>query len=150
MSFTYDVVNSPQISYVRLLIPDTDASDPIFSDEEILAFYNIVGMVYQSSAFWSGTSFASQLPLPPLNCVRAASYALDALAGDKARLSSITRILDVELAPGKAAAALHAQAQAWRDIDDNSGAFAIIEQCGTLWSFEERWLKQMQRMQGVW
>lgn len=136
----------PNIDYVRLLIPDT-ASPFIFQDSEILAFQSINRMQWQSASFYSGPG-GLNLPQPPSNYFRAAALALNALAGNSSRLASVVQILDVKLSPDKAAAALRDTAQRYLDMDDNSGAFAIIEQVTTTWAWRDRWISQIQRQQG--
>lgn len=145
MSFSYDLENNPAIAYVRLLIADT--SEPaIFSDEEITAAHRIQQATFQSSMLYSSSS-AGRLNLPssPVSYLRVAALLLDALASNKSRLSAITRLLDVSLSPEKAAASLREQAKQYRMTDDESGAFVIIEQCSTTWSFLDRFYKTVQR-----
>lgn len=146
MAFTYDFTSAPQISYVRLLIADTDPSCPIFQDDEITAAYAIQGNVWQSSQFYSGSDGAFY-PSSPVSYRRVAALLLDALASNKARLSSVTQLLDVKLDPSKAATALREIAQGYRDEDDN-GAFAIIEQVNNDWALRDRWWKQIARQSG--
>ncbi len=78
--------------------------------------------------------------------MRTAALLLDSIAANKARLSSITQLLDVKLSPEKAAESLRAQAKQYRDVDDDSMAFVIIEQCNTDWSFVQRFWNQWQRV----
>ncbi len=151
MSFTYDFVNNPQVAYVRLMIPDTvdDPTQnlPIFQDEEINAFYFIQQSQTQSSMFFSGRA-ARNLPSTPLSYLRVAALAIDTLASNSARLSIIVSLMDVKLSAKDASAMLAARADSYRKIDDESGAFAIIEQCNTTWAVDARFWKQIQRMQG--
>lgn len=151
MSFTYDLTSNPTVAYVRLLISDTVDNPPtqpaIFSDEEITAFYRIQQAQFQSSMFFSGPA-GRNLPASPVSYLRVAALALDSIAANKSRLASITQLLDVHLSPNVAAKALRDQAAAYRETDDNSGAFAIIEQCTTGWSFRDRFWSQIQRQQG--
>lgn len=146
MSFTY--TPGTPVFYVRLLIPDTNAAKPIFSDEEIVGFMFINQYTWQSSMQYSYQAGALLLPTNPSNFLRAAALALNTLAGNAARLAAVTQLLDVKLAPGAAAKALRDQAQAYLDMDDNSGAFAIAEQVGTVWAWRDRWINQLQRMSG--
>lgn len=153
MSFSYQFGANPPIDYPRLLISDTqqfgaDGTTKIyaFEDSEIMAATTIETSVFQSAQFYSGqgglTSFANQAVVP---WRRIAATLLDSLAANKARLSAVTELLDVKLAPGIAAKALREQAQALRDADDNSGSFAIIEQVGNQFSFRDRFWKTVQR-----
>lgn len=146
MAFTYDVVNNPRVGYVRLLIPDTVDAGHLFEDEEIEAAYVIAGSVYQSSMKYSEAGAGrSTLPATRVSYLRVAALLIDSIAGSKARLSSITQLLDVKLSPDKAAASLREQADRLRSIEDDSGAFAIIEQCPTSWTFLDRFYKTIQR-----
>lgn len=146
MSFTYSFTDAPAIAYVRLLISDTTAPG-IFSDEEITAFYAIQRSQFQSSMFYSYPA-GQNLPLQPLSYLRVAALALDSLASNQARLASITQLLDVHLAPSVAAKSLREQADNYRQVDDDSGAMAIIEQCPTVWAFQDRYWNQIQRQSG--
>lgn len=152
MSFSYQFGANPPIDYPRMLVSDTQQFQAdgvtrayVFEDQEILSFAQIVGSVYQSGMFYSGLGGQTQLPGNP-SWVRIAAYMLNALAANSARLASVTQILDVKLSPGTAAKSLKDQAQAWLDLDDNSGAFAIIEQVTDDASFQSRWFKQWQRL----
>jgi len=141
---TYDP--STDAGKVRLLISDT--SDPfIFSDEEINSFFEIQRLQFQSSMFFSGVG-GRNMPLSPVSLLRVAALALNSIAANKARLSSIMKLLDVQLSPDKAAAALRDQARAYLEMDDEAGAFVLIEQVTTCWSFQQRFWSQVQRMQG--
>ncbi len=146
MSFSYDLENNPRIAWVRLLISDTVDAGHIFEDDEIEAGYRIQASVFQSSAFYSSPSGGREtLPSRGVSVLRVAALLLDALASNKARLSSVIRLLDVQLSPDKASASLRDQAKQYRTTDDESGAFAIIEQCSTTWAFTDRFFKTIQR-----
>jgi len=145
MSFTYNP--GTFVFYVRSLIPDT-VSPGIFSDEEINGFQQINSMTWQSSMYWSYQAGLTQLPATPSNILRCAALALNVLAGSASRLAAVTKLLDVSLNPATAAKALQDTAQRYLDMDDNSGAFAIFEQCGTEWAFRDRWINQLQRQTG--
>lgn len=150
--FTYDFVNSPQVSNVRLLVADTDYTAPIFQDEEIVAAMSIVQAQFQSGQFFSTPSGALgagaqgvNLPSTPIPYYRVAAVLLYAIAGNKSRLASVIKLLDVSLDPAKAAKALQDQAAAWIKLDEESGAFAIIEQVNDQFSFRDRFWRQWQR-----
>ncbi len=145
MSFSY--VPGTFIFFVRSLIPDTQAPG-IFSDEEILGFQQINQLTWQSSMYWSYQAGNTQLPETPSNILRCAALALNVLAGSASRLAGVTKLLDVSLNPAAAAKALHDTAQRYLDMDNESGAFAIYEQCGTEWAFRDRWINQLQRQTG--
>lgn len=147
MSFSYQAGNNPTIDYVRLLISDTQKLNHIFEDSEIMAAYQINAAQFQSSMFFSPPG-GRNLPSQPVSYLRTAALLLDSLAANKSRLSSITQLLDVKLNPNMAAKALRDQAQTYRDVDDNSGAFFIIEQCPTTWAFYDRFWNQVQRQIG--
>lgn len=144
MAFTYNFGANPPIDYPRLLISDTQDLNHVFEDSEIMAAYLIQASTWQSGMFFSANG-GTYLPQTPVSYFRVAALLLDAIASNKSRLSSITQLLDVKLDPSKAAKALHDQAEAYREVDDNSGAFAIIEQVNDQFSFRERWWKQWQR-----
>lgn len=146
MSFSY-IYGTP-IFYVRLLIPDTNSASPIFQDDEIQGFMDINSMTWQSSMFSSYQAGTLTLPATPSNFLRAAALALNALAGNSSRLAAVIGLLDVKLNPAAAAKALQDTAQRYLDMDDNSGAFAIYEQCSTEWAFRDRWIAQLQRQTG--
>lgn len=146
MSFTY-IYGTP-IFYVRLLIPDTNAASPIFQDNEIQGFLDINTMIWQSSMYYSYQGGLQNLPLSPSNLMRAAALALNALAGNSSRLAAVVGLLDVKLSPAAAAKALQDTAQRYLDMDDNSGAFALYEQCTTEWGLRDRWISQLQRQTG--
>lgn len=148
MSFTYDFVNAPAVSYVRLLISDTDATQPIFQDNEINAAYTVQASVWQSTQFYSPPAGA-YIPTSPVSYFRVAAILLDAIASNKARLASIKRILDVQLDASDAAKWLMEQAKNYREIDDNSAAFLVVEQVHNDWSLISRYWKQVQRQQGI-
>ena len=151
-TYTYDFDSAPQISYVRLLIPDSEfipnTSPPvmIFSDQEIDAFFQIQRLSgFQSSMFFSGAQ-GRFLPNQPVSYYRVAALALDTLANNKAKLGGVLKLLDVTLQRIKEISdALRDGAKSYRDLDDNSGALMIIEQTNTDWSFRDRWWKQFQR-----
>ena len=144
MAWTYSYGSNPAIDYVRLLIADTNILQPVFQDEEITVFSALQAGAFQSSAFYSGAGGAS-LPASPVSYLRVAALALDTLATNKAKLAGVRKLLDVDLDLSAAAKALRDQAAVYRAQDDDSGAFAIIEQCSTTWAFQDRWWKQVQR-----
>jgi len=116
----------------------------LFEDSEITSFANIVGSVYQSSMVYDPPLNAA-VPTSPVSYVRQAAYMLNALAANKARLAGVIGLLDVKLSMKDAAKALQDQAKAYLDMDDNSGAFMIIEQVNDQASFRDRFWKEVQR-----
>ena len=159
MSFSYGPSSSPPtlnppIDYIRGLVADTQEFNAqgqpifIFSDQEIQMFTQMQTQVFQSSMFYSGPAGMYIPPTPP-DYYRIAALMLDALSANKARLASIKKLLDVQLDSSDAAIQLRLTAEEYRDISDNGGAFAIIEQVNDYWSFADRFWKQVQRQQGV-
>jgi len=146
MSFSYSSCDGTNdtIDLVRALIADTVAQGHIWEDSEILGFYRIQGLQFQSSQFFNAPA-GSNLPSTPVSILRVAALMLDATANNQAKLAAISQLLDVHLAPAVAAKALHDQAAALREVDDNSGAFAIIEQVHTAWDFRQRFWNEVAR-----
>src|SRR4030042_1457427 len=84
---------------VRLLISDTDESDPIFEAAQITAFLS----------FYSGTSKVKL----------AAAQALDVMAVNEVMVSKVIHLLDLSTNGAAVAAALKAQAVALREQVEN-------------------------------
>ena len=145
-TYSYGYGANPAIDYPRLLISDT-ASPFIFSDEEITAVTNIQALNFQSSMRWTAPA-GQNLPTSPVSYLRIAAMLLDSLAANKSRLSTIQQLLDVRLSGADAAIQLRLTADNYREVDDNAGAFAIIEQCPTEWAFRDRFWAQVQRQSG--
>ena len=141
--FSYDLTGNPIVSFPRLLIGDTADLNHIFEDEEITAAYTIQAAQFQSGMLWSGSQ-GQNLPASPVSYLRVAALLLKALAGNKARMM-VSRLLDANLTPAQTAKALRDQANDWLEQDDNAGAFIILEQCTTGWSFLDRFYRQVQR-----
>lgn len=144
MSWTYGMGTNPTIDYVRLMVADTDSTQQIFQDEEISMAYAIdqVAMIIPQ-----GQGVTTAVTAQP-SARRAAANLLDSLAGDKSRLASIKQMLDVKLDSSDAAIQLRATAKEWRDIEADSGAFAITEMVNTQFAARERVWKQLLRIQG--
>ena len=144
MSFTYDP--STPIGMVRLLVADTDATQYIWSDEEINGATQIVTMMF---AIWipvnQGTSQTFGSPSP----YRVAATLLDSLAANRAKLMNVLKVLDVQLDTTAVATELRAQAAAYREVDDESAGFAIIELVQNQFSARERAWKMLERLQGT-
>jgi hypothetical protein len=148
MSFTYNLGANPAIDYPRLLMSDTQSVNHIFEDEEINALTTIVSLQFQSAQFYSGSQ-GKNLPTSPVSYLRVAALGLDSLAANKARLASVKQLLDVRLDSSDAAIQLRATAKEYRDVDDDSGAFMIIEQVNDAFSFRDRFWKTVQRNSAV-
>jgi hypothetical protein len=153
MAFTYTSGANPPIDYPRFLISDTVQFDVngarvyAFEDAEITMAAAIESAVWQSAQFYSAPSGRATQPTVPVSWRRIAASLLDSLASNQARLQIIVKLLDVTINPN-ASRSMREQAQALRDADDNSGAFVIIEQVNDVFSFRDRFCKQVQRQQG--
>lgn len=138
--FTYDVTTN--IGKVRLLVADTDATKPIFQDDEVQASLDLE----QLSVF---IPITGNIPTPLFNnqpsVRRAAATLLDVLAANKARLAGALKVLDIQIDTSKAAAELRATAKALRDTEANMGHFGVIEMVQGQFSARERWAKEMLR-----
>ena len=148
MSWSYTYGANPMIDYPRMLIADTDPTRQLFQDSEITSAYGIQAAMFQSSMFYSGPTGQFSLPSQPVSYFRLAAILLECLASNASFLSSVKSIPDVTLDPQAAAKALRDQAQWYRDVEDNSGAFIILEQCTTEWSTRDRFWAQIQRQSG--
>lgn len=149
MAFTYNFCDgtNDRIDFARLLISDTVDQNHVFENSEIEGAYRIQANQFQSSQFYSGRAGQNNFPSSPVSYLRVAALLLDSIASNKSRLSSIIELLDVKLSPDKAAAALRDQAKAYRETDDDAGAFVIIEQVQyqDTASFKQRWFSTFQR-----
>jgi hypothetical protein len=146
MSFTYDFTTAPLLSQVRMLVPDTVAPG-IFSDAEVnqaIAIESSQGLYASGMADSTGTSVPP--PVQVYSIRRAAALLVDCLAGSSARLAIIQQALDVKLDHAKASDALRTYAEALRDTEMNSGAFAIAEMALDPFSARERVYKQILRL----
>jgi hypothetical protein len=148
MSFSYNLGSNPAIDYPRLLISDTQPVNHIFEDEEINAMYVIVNSNFQSGMFYSGTGGTNPASTP-VSYLRVAAYLLVSVAANKSRLASIKQLLDVKLDSSDAAIQMRDTAEQYLDMDDNAGAFMIIEQCNDDFSFRDRFWKTVQRSSSV-
>lgn len=149
MAFTYNNCDGTNntIDFVRLLISDTQDVNHIFENSEITGAYQIQMAQFQSAQFFS-PPLGANLPSSPVSYLRVAALLLDSLAANKSRLASIKQLLDVKLDSSDAAIQLRLTAAEYRDVEDNSGAFMLIEQVNDEWSFRDRFWKQVQRQSG--
>ncbi len=149
MSFTYDFSAAPTLSRVRLLVADTDAANPVFSDDEVnnaLFLESSQGLFVSGQAASMGNGVANP-PIPQVYSVyRAAALLLDAIAANKSRLAAISQILDVKLGHDAAAQALRDTAKQYRETEANAGHFAIAEMVVDQFSTRERVWKQLLRL----
>jgi len=148
MSFSYNLGANAIVDYPRLLISDTQVVNHIFEDEEITAMYQIVNANFQSGMFYSGPG-GTNPPSSPVSYLRVAAYLLMAVAANKSRLASIKQLLDVKLDSSDAAIQMRDTASQYLEMDDNAGAFMIIEQCNDTFSFSDRFWKTVQRSSSV-
>jgi hypothetical protein len=155
-TFSYNYGANPPIDYPRLMISDTNQYLPdgvtpgyVFADQEIQAITQVVASPFQSAQFYTppqGQYLPQGVIMP---WYRIAAALLDCMAANKAKLASIKRILDVQLDASDAAKWLQEQAKAYRDMDDNCGAFFIIEQVNNEWTLSQRYWNQVARQQGI-
>lgn len=152
MSFSYGAGSNPPVDYPRLLVSDTQQFAPdgttrlyVFEDSEILAAATMASGIWQSSQFFSGVGGVTAFSGSPSQYLRTAATLLFSLAANNARLAAIKQILDVKVDATDAAVQMRETAQAYLDLDDNSGAFVIIEQVNDVFSFRDRFWKQVQR-----
>lgn len=152
VSFSYGGGSNPAIDYPRLLVSDTQQFAPdgvtrlyVFEDSEITAGMTINSLFWQSSQFFSDVGGNITFPTTPSQYLRTAAMLLNSLAANNARLAAIKQILDVRVDATDAAVQMRATAQMYLDMDDNSGAFAIIEMVNDDFSFRDRFWKQVQR-----
>src|SRR6266849_2412662 len=123
MGFSYGNGTNPHIDQPRFMIADTDSTHAIFSDEEVQMAYDVD--VVQA---YIPNNQGALLPIKgSVSSRRAAANLLLALAGNKARLSAALKVLDINVDSTKAAVELRATAKEWRDVEANSGNFAITE-----------------------
>jgi hypothetical protein len=144
MAFTYQFGANPQIDYPRLLIGDTDSTNQVFQDSEILAAYNIIPTFFITPNAGNGQAAGGNFTA--VSYYRVAAILLDALAGMKSRLAAQLKVLDIELNVTDAARELRATAKEYRDIEDHSGAFAIVEMVPNNYAAYERVWKQLLRL----
>lgn len=143
-SYNYCDGTNDQVDFIRRLVGDTVAENHVLEDEEILGLYRIQASVWQSAQKYSWST-GSYLSNSPVSYMRVAALAADSMSAKLASLAVIEQVLDVKISFQTASKALADKATLYRQIDDESGAFAIIEQTPTVWSFYDRYFKQVQR-----
>ncbi len=153
MSFSYHDCDGTQdqIDFPRLLVMDTQQFAPdgvtrayIFEDTEITGVTRLQSLQFQSGMFYSAP-LGANLPTSPVSYLRVAAVLLDAIAANKARLANALMVLDIKVNTQAAAQELRALADSYREVDDDAGAFVIIEQCNDVFSFRDRFWKTVQR-----
>jgi hypothetical protein len=149
VSFTYNFTTDPVLSRVRLLIADTDASNYIFEDVEITqALYMESSQALYCSPQSNPTAFpTSSVYIPQVySPYLAAALLLDSLASNKARIGSITQLLDVKLDPTKASKMFRDIAESYRQREQDMGHFAVAEMVYDQFTTRERILNQWLRL----
>lgn len=141
MSATYQFGANPAIDYPRMLIADTDVANPIFQDSEILSAY-VIDNVFVIVPAGSPT-VNSAVGTPSYR--RAAATLLDMLAANKSKLLGALQVLDIKLEFGLASKELREQAKGLREVEANSGNFAIVEMVPNTFAARERVWKQLLR-----
>ncbi len=144
MSFTYSPPAPTLVNLVRLQVADTDSTHPVFQDEEITMAASLETGGYMAASSSSSGSVISTIN--NASARRVAACMLDALAANKARLSAALEVLDIKIDPSKAAQALQKQAAYLREVESESGFFAIAETVYDPFTWRSRvwneWLRQ--------
>lgn len=148
MSFTYNPAALDALSITRLLVADTDSTNPIFSDDEVnAALYAESSQQLFISAQAISSGITASPPIPQVfSYWRAAALLLDALAANKSRLAAINELLDVKISAEKASQELRATAKEYRERENNAGHFAIAETVYDVFGARERVWKQLLRL----
>jgi hypothetical protein len=141
MAFSYSFGANAHIDAPRMLIADTDSTHPIFDDREIELAYTIdAPVIFAPGNGGTPASYGSP------SYRRVAAALLDALASNRARLSGAIDALDIKADIKSVAAALKAQADNYRKIDDESATCAFIEIVQDVFTWRTRvfsqWLRQ--------
>lgn len=127
MAFTY--VLSTARGKVRLMIPDRNAADYIFEDDEIDAFLSIEGD----------------------NIKRAVALGKETIAGDQVMVLKVIRLMDLQTDGAAVARELRLEAAELRkqadteEANDDGGAFDIAEMVVDSFTERERIWKEGQR-----
>lgn len=109
---------------VRLLIADTDRTDPVFDDNQITAF----------------------LDLADDDVRLAAAYALDVIANNMAMVLKVIKTLDLSTDGAATAKSLRDGAQILRDqVESDGDTWAIAEFADPPFGYQERMFKQTLR-----
>jgi len=128
MSFSYDLGTTT--GQMRLLIQDTNATSPYFSDEELAAFQQVTLQQVDGPTIFFGSGDIPLNELLLLSCAQA----MDALASRVAASGAgqTIQIGDFRVSGKDQVTALQALGQRFRDAVDNLPAWGIIEEnlCG--------------------
>jgi hypothetical protein len=143
MSFTYDFTTAPDISRVRRMISDTDATQPVYQDDEI---NDALQMFSSQNVIIGLTGFAPAVPVVQVySHRRAAADLISGIAANKGRLGLVQQILDVKIDAAKIADALRAIAADLIKREENDGFFAVSEMVQDPFSMRERLWKMLYR-----
>lgn len=107
---------------VRLLISDVDQADPVFTDDEILAFLALEGQ----------------------NVKLAASQALSTIASNEVMTAKVIKTLDLTTDGAKVSVELRARAADLQSDADADDDFQIAEFVDTTAAWRERIVKQFE------
>ena len=147
MSFTYDPTT--QLGQVRLLVADTNSAKPIWQDNEVQAALTMESSSYlYISGMGQPNGAAGPVGVNVVSTLRAAALLLDSLASNRSRLATVSQLLDVKLSHNLAAQELRATAKEYRDLEANSGSFAIAELVNDQFGARERVWKELLRREG--
>lgn len=123
MSYTYDLTTD--VGRVRLMVPDRNAADYVFEDEELEAFLAFEGTVKSASAL-----------------------ALETIASDQAMVLKVVRILDLQTDGARVSDALlkrAAQLRAQDEAENVDGLFDWAEMPVSDFAARERLWKEALR-----
>jgi hypothetical protein len=142
MAFTYSFDTAYDISVVRLLVSDTDASSPIFTDAEVQAAIDL----NNSQQMIVGLSGYSVTPPIVISYRRAAATLLQSLANNISRIQGVIKVLDITADGTKVSSYLRDQAKDLIEQEENAGYFAVAEMVQDQFSLRNRIWNQMQRL----
>ncbi len=126
---------------VRLLVGDTVEVNHIWEDAEV----NAMLQMESSQGLYIGLTGYTVTPPQVYSTRRAAAALLDGLASNRGRLAGALKVLDIQIDGKSAAASLRDTAQALRDTEADSGAFAIAEMVENSFTMRERFWNQIAR-----
>lgn len=131
----YDASSDAASDLVRLLITDTDEDTPIFTDDQIGQF------LFVGSA-GTGAYGLAEIRL-------AAAYALDVIASSQVLTLKVGKAFDMQIDGSKVSQEIRTHANTLRTLaysDMSDGGFAIAEQVLDQFSFRERLVKEVLRL----
>lgn len=132
---TYDRASTAPSDLVRLLITDTDDDAEIFTDDQIDQF------LYVGSS-GTGSYGIAEIRL-------AAAYALDVIASSQVLTLKVGKAFDMQIDGSKVSSEIRNHAALLRTLayaDLSDGGFAIAEQVLDQFSFRERLVKEVLRL----